>query len=214
MPTPPTLEELLRRANEGDAGARDELFASAYADLKRIAHLRLLREGGRSTVVDTTAVVHESYIRIARGKDLRAETKAAFLRYASDTMRSVIIDAVRERQALRRGGDLHKVTLDPEACEDLPAEEEEILDVDAALKKLAKVEPRLARVAEMRYFSGFTELQIADALEMSECASGLGEGEGAAEAAARALTFDDGLPPRQLRDEPTAASTAYLRPRQ
>src|SRR5271170_1788309 len=98
------LTELLGRIQAGDAKARDALFAAAYGELHRLAHARL-RDGGRNTVLDTTCLVHESYLRFVRAGELRAEDRRAFFAYASQVMRSVIVNSVRERIAQKRGGD-------------------------------------------------------------------------------------------------------------
>jgi DNA-directed RNA polymerase specialized sigma24 family protein len=82
------LTELLGRMQAGDPQAREALFASAYSELHRLAHARL-RDGGRNTVLDTTCLVHESYLRFVRVGELRAEDRRAFFAYASQVMRSV-----------------------------------------------------------------------------------------------------------------------------
>ena len=104
------LTELLGRMQAGDPQARDALFASAYNELHRLAHARL-RDGGRNTVLDTTCLVHESYLRFVRAGELRAEDRRAFFAYASQVMRSVIVNSVRERIAQKRGGDRPPLTL-------------------------------------------------------------------------------------------------------
>jgi len=94
----------------GDLGARDALFAAAYAELHRLARARL-REGARDVVLDTTSLVHESYLRFVSAGELRAEDRRAFFAYASQVMRSVIVDTARERVAQKRGGDRPHLTL-------------------------------------------------------------------------------------------------------
>jgi RNA polymerase sigma factor (TIGR02999 family) len=161
------IGDLIRRVNAGEPGARDALFAAAYGDLRQLARSRL-RDGGRNTVLDTTALVHESYLRFLRVGQLRSDDRRAFFAYASRVMRAVIIDAVRERQAQRRGGDLQRITLDTRAVEDLPADEDTLLRVNEALDALAQAEPRLAQVVEMRYFAGCTEAEIGETLALTE----------------------------------------------
>ncbi len=161
------ITELLRRVSAGDPAARDELFSAAYGELRKLARSRLF-DGGRNTYLNTTALVHESYLRILRGTEIRAEDRKAFFAYASRVMRSVIIDAVRERQAERRGGDLDRKTMDTAMVDSLPAEEDDLLKVHEALQVLAEAEPRLAQVVEMRYFGGYTEEEIAEALSLTE----------------------------------------------
>jgi RNA polymerase sigma factor (TIGR02999 family) len=163
----PSLTQLIQRVGTGDQAARDELFKAAYTELRKLAHSRL-RDGGRNTFVQTTALVHESYLRFIESGQLRIEDRRSFFAYASKVMRSVIIDAVRERQAERRGGDLVQITLDTQAAGGLPSGEREILDLHEALLALEAAEPRLAQVVEMRYFGGYTEIEIADALGLTE----------------------------------------------
>lgn len=161
------LSVLIQRVNTGAPGAQDALFAAAYAELRKLARSRL-RDGGRNTCLDTTALVHESYLRFIAGGRLRAEDRRAFFAYASRVMRSVIVDAVRERQAERRGGDLQRLTLSSQLVGQLPSGEDEVLPVHEALTAMAQAEPRLAQVVEMRYFGGYTELEIADTLGLTE----------------------------------------------
>ena len=161
------ISELIRRVNAGEAGALDTLFTAAYGELRKLARSRL-RDGGRNTVLDTTALVHESYLRFLNAGALRSDDRRAFFGYASRVMRSVIIDAVRERQAERRGGDLQRLTLNTQIADSVPAGEDELLQVHEALEVLAQSEPRLAKVVEMRYFGGYSEQEIAEALDLTD----------------------------------------------
>ena len=161
------ISELIRRVNAGEPGAQDALFASAYGELRKLARSRL-RGGGRNTVLDTTALVHESYLRFLKVGQLHSDERRAFFAYASRVMRSVIIDAVRERKAERRGGDLQRLTLNTQLEDKLPAGEDELLQVHEALEVLAQAEPRLAKVVEMRYFGGYSEQEIAQALDVTD----------------------------------------------
>ncbi len=161
------MSELIAKMNNGDAVARDALFEQAYGELRKLARSRL-HAVGRVTSLNTTAVVHESYLRMLHGAPLRSEDRRAFYAYAAQVMRSVIVDAVRERQAERRGGDLQRITMDTQLSESLPASEAQLLEVHEALDQLALSEPRLAKVVEMRYFGGYTEVEIAQALDLTE----------------------------------------------
>ncbi|MBL0087822.1 MAG: sigma-70 family RNA polymerase sigma factor [Ideonella sp.] len=161
------ISDLIRRVNAAEPGAQDALFTAAYGELRKLARSRL-RDGGRNTVLDTTALVHESYLRFINGGQLRSDDRRAFFAYASRVMRSVIIDAVRERRAERRGGDLQRLTLNTQFVDNLPAGEDEMLQVHEALDMLAQAEPRLAQVVEMRYFGGYSEAEIGEALELTE----------------------------------------------
>jgi RNA polymerase sigma factor (TIGR02999 family) len=161
------LTDLLRRTQGGDAEAREALFAAAYPELHALAQARL-RRGGRNTLLETTGLVHESYLRFVRSGELRAEDRRAFFAYASQVMRSVILDSVRERIALRRSGDPQFPGASNTVASDLRGDEQTVLDVHEALKDLEKAEPRLAQVAEMRYFGGYSEKEIAETLEITE----------------------------------------------
>ena len=160
------LTDLLGRMQGGDAGARDALFAVAYAELHGLAQARL-RHGGRNTLLDTTGLVHESYLRFSRAGELRAEDRRAFFAYASRVMRSVILNSVRERVALKRDSHQSSEASSPPAA-NLPGDEQTVLDVHEALKDLEQADPRLAQVAEMRYFGGYSEKEIAETLEITE----------------------------------------------
>ncbi len=138
------------------------LSAEAYEDLRRLARARL-RSSAPLTLLDTAGLVSDTYKRLAQQQGLKLESRGQFLSYCSRIMRSVVIDLVRERNAERRGGGAQKITLNTVIGESIAAENEP-LRVDDALADLAKVEPRLARVVEMRYFGGYNEEEVAEAL--------------------------------------------------
>jgi len=161
------ITQLLARMHGGDAAARDALFAAAYEELKRLARARW-RGGGRNTVLDTTSLVHECYLRFVRAGELRAEERKAFFAYAAQVMRSVILNCIRERQAERRGGDALQVTLSTDLVSNLAGDEETILKVHEALEVLEQADPRLAQVAQMRYFGGYSEREIAETLGVTD----------------------------------------------
>ncbi len=147
----------------------DEMYAASYRELRHMARVRL-SHGGRNTVLDTTALVHESYLRLAKAKGLAFEDRLRFMVYAGRVMRSVIVDLVRERQTERRGGEFAHLTLSTQLGEQLAAGEgeREILRVHDALEALEQLDPRMARVVEMRYFAGMTEVEVAQALQVTE----------------------------------------------
>ena len=161
------LTELIHRAQQGDSAAADALFSATYQHLRKLARARL-RLGGRDAVLDTTALVHESYIRLAQGKRMQLSDRLHFLRYAARAMRSVIVDFARKNQADRRGGGAIHVSTTPEIRDMSGADEEQIMRVDEALQQLARLDERLAQVVEMRYFAGMTESEIAQSLGIAE----------------------------------------------
>jgi RNA polymerase sigma factor (TIGR02999 family) len=162
-----SLTDLIHQANAGDDGALKRVFDAAYADLRKVARMRLSKRG-RGPLLDTTSLVHESYLRFANAGRLSLRDRQHFLRYAGHVMRSVIVDCVREGQAARRGGDALQVTLDTGINDGTVAEEAEILNVHEALEDLGRYDQRLVQVVEMRYFAGMTEAEIADALDLGE----------------------------------------------
>ena len=161
------LTELIHRAQNGDAGAADSLFAATYSDLRKLARGRL-RDNSRNTLLDTSSLVHESYLRFAGAGRLRLEDRVHFMRWAGRVMRSVIVDFARRSHAERRGGDAAHITLTTQIDERIPNGATEILRVHEALDEIASLNPRMAQVVEMRYFGGMTEPEIAEALGVTD----------------------------------------------
>jgi RNA polymerase sigma factor (TIGR02999 family) len=166
MADEPSVTELIHRAERGDVEAGNQLFAVMYAELRRLARARL-RLGGRNTMLDTSSLVHESYLRFADTGRLRLQDRVHFMRWAGRVMRSVIVDFARRRQAARRGGGTAPVRLTTDIA-DLPCGEAEILRVHEALEEMAARDQRLATVVELRYFAGMTEPEIAEAVGVAE----------------------------------------------
>jgi len=162
-----SLTDLIHRAQDGDQAALRLVFDATYDELRGLARTRLSK-GGRGTLLDTTSLVHESYLRFANAGRLRIEDRQHFLRYAGHVMRSVIVDFVRERLAERRGGDAVRVTLNSQISDATGTGESEILRVHEALEELAQHDARMVQVVEMRYFAGMTESEIADALGVAD----------------------------------------------
>src|SRR5262245_6461219 len=164
---PLKLTELIQRAGSGDLAAADRLFAATYGDLKNLARARL-RGAGRHTLLDTSSLVHESYLRFVGSGRLHLQDRVHFMRWAARVMRSVIVDFARRRAASRRGGASVRITLTTETAASLPTSDAEILAVHDALDALARVHSRMAEVVEMRYFAGMTEREIAESLGVTE----------------------------------------------
>lgn len=168
---PPQITVLLQRAAAGDRAALDAVYASLYPDLKRLARARL-RQQGRGESVSTTLLVHESFVRLAGARDLRLEDRRHFFAYAAKTMRNIIIDNAREHLAERRGGGAEHVTLgdaDSDAMQlaDTGASDE-LVRVNEALRELETVDAELAELVEMRYFGGYSEVEIAELQGINE----------------------------------------------
>ena len=161
------LTALLQAARRGDKAALDELFSLMYAELHQLAHIRLSRNE-RTAQLDTTSLVHESYVRCEKAGQLDVEDRAHFLAYAAKVMRSIIVDFARQRRAERHGGGAAPITLNTDLAESVHASENEIIRIDDALKDLARVDERLVRVVEMRFFAGLSEEEIASVLGVNE----------------------------------------------
>jgi RNA polymerase sigma factor (TIGR02999 family) len=161
------LTTLLAAARAGDRKAAEQAFSLLYDDLRRLARSRL-RQHRTMTLLDTTALVHESYLKLMGGAGLAVEDRHHFFAYAARVMRSVIVDFARARQAERRGGAADHVALDTDISEKIAAPETDVLRVHEALEVLAQADERLAQIVEMRYFGGMTENEVAEVLGLSE----------------------------------------------
>jgi RNA polymerase sigma factor (TIGR02999 family) len=162
----PDITALIEEARQGSNEAWDHLFSTLYGDLRRLASGRL-KSVDVPTLLDTTSLVHESYLRFLKAGQIHIRDRAHFLAYAGRVMRSVIVDFIRERNAQRRGGHDERVSCDAELLPAL-ARESEIIRVHNALDELAAVSERLVRVVEMRYFGGMNAEEIAEALGLTQ----------------------------------------------
>lgn len=162
----PDITRLIQAAERGDSVAAEQVFAILYGELRLLARSRL-RDVGELTLLDTTALVHESFLKL-RGTAGDFPSRHHFLAYAAKAMRSIVVDAVRARRAQRRGGGSEHLTLDTALGERLGHHDDEVLRVHEALDELAAREPRPAQVVELRYFGGLGEAEIAAALGVTE----------------------------------------------
>jgi RNA polymerase sigma factor (TIGR02999 family) len=156
------IDLLIARVNAGEPGAQDALFATAYPALRELARARLRESGGHAGGLNTTQLVHESYLRLARSARLRAESRREFFAFAARVMREFIVETLRRPHAS------DTLTLDTRVDVDLPSDAEEVLRLHDALGALQAAEPRLAQVVEMRYFGGYTEAEIGETLGLTE----------------------------------------------
>jgi len=165
-----SLTVWLQRATAGEAGAIEHLFATLYPELRRIAHARLYTGGGQA-LLSTTELVHESFLRFTKARELNIVDRRHFFTYSATVMRNVIVDLVREHQAESRGGGAPHLPLDELLPGDHPVQgggDVWLLKVHDALGDLEQLDPALARVVEMQYFAGYTQLEIAELTEQSE----------------------------------------------
>lgn len=149
-----------------DGEPLDRLTSHCYAELLVIARRERRRTADAATL-DTRAVLHEAFLRLADQRQVEWDDRTRFLAAAAGTMRRVLLDHVRRRRAAKRAGDWRPVTLD-DVAGGIAMRDEELLALDDALVQLAAWAPRLARVVECRYFAGMTEPEIAAALAVTE----------------------------------------------
>ena len=156
-----TVTQLLRASRGGNREALDRLFSLLYAELRRVAHRQLLSQQ-RDATLNTTALIHEAYLRMVDQNQVDWEDRAHFFGYAARTMRAIIVDYARRRGARKRGGGLTRLSFDDS---DLPveAQAEMIVAVDEALTQLADVNQRLSRIVECRFFGGMSIEEMAAA---------------------------------------------------
>lgn len=155
------ITDLLLEVREGHPDAMDRLFNAVYGELRHIASRQLRGERPGHTL-GTTGLVHETYLKLADQTRVQWQDRAHFYRVAACAMRRILVDYARRHRAQRRGGELHRVTLDEEAT---AAERgETLLALDEALERLAGLNQRLSQVVECRYFGGLTEQETAEAL--------------------------------------------------
>jgi RNA polymerase sigma factor (TIGR02999 family) len=150
----------------GDEKARDELFALVYHELRNIArhYLRLERPGH---TLQPTALVHELYLRLGASEAVVWQNRAHFFAVAAHTLRHVLVDSARARMAGKRGGSKVKISL-TSANGLVEPRDEDLLSVHEALDRLAELEPRAARVVELRFFGGLSEPEVAEVLDISD----------------------------------------------
>jgi RNA polymerase sigma factor (TIGR02999 family) len=168
--TPGEVTQILAAARQGDANARDRLMTLIYGELRAVAH-RQLRRWRRGQTLDTTALVHESYLKLVDQSGASWQDRAHFLSVAGVTMRNILVDAARRRTAKKRGGEDLRIPLDElvgRAEPEADARAVEILALDAALNSLAALNERLSRLVELRFFAGLTEEETAQTLGTSE----------------------------------------------
>ena len=169
-PSPP-LTEMLRAWGAGDVGAGDALVPLVYAELRRQAGRALRREGEGHTL-QPTALVHEAWLRLDGQHGARWESRTQFLAIAAQMMRRVLVDHARTRHALKRGGAGTRVTLGEAELAAAASDEVDVLALDDALARLAVIDPRKARLVELRYFAGLSIPEAAQALGVSQATVG------------------------------------------
>lgn len=158
--------ELLQRIAAGDKRAEDALAQRLQSELHALAAAHL-RHRARSSTLQPTVLVNEAWIRMSEREGLPFENRHYFLAFASKVMRGVLVDAVRARAAVKRGGGYERVTLSDIAMRDTERSLD-LLEVDDALQRLAQLDPDCAQLVDLRFFGGLTQAEIAEVLRVSE----------------------------------------------
>jgi len=164
-PSPAEVTRLLVAWRGGDAGALDRLLPLVYAELRRVAH-RYMRDERPNHPLQTTALVHEAYLRLIDVTRVDWQSRNHFFAVSARLMRRILVEAARRRNADKRGGDASHVALD-EAFVPAADRGADLLALDEALEHLAALAPRKARVVELRYFAGLSVKETADVLGVS-----------------------------------------------
>ncbi len=165
MSHPPSLTNLLDSARSGDIEAAHQLWSKVYVELREMAQRAVDREYGLHSI-QATEIVHEAYLRLSAHEQLGFESRAHLLATVAQVIRRLLIDRARARKAEKRGGNLERVALDDvldSHSEDLP----NLIDLEAALTELEAVEPRHAKLVELRFFGGLTLEEAAAVLQVS-----------------------------------------------
>jgi RNA polymerase sigma factor, TIGR02999 family len=160
------ISELLVAWGDGDEAALERLMPLVYDELKRLAH-RYMRGERVGHTLQTTALVNEAYLRLAKWKDVHWQNRAQFFAVSAQMMRRILVDFARERQYQKRGGGALQVSLS-EAAAFAGGPETDLVALDEALTALAKVDLRKAQMVEMRFFGGLSIAEVAEVLKVSE----------------------------------------------
>jgi RNA polymerase sigma factor (TIGR02999 family) len=155
------ITELLQRLPEGDRSAMDDIIPLIYEELKKLARAQLRREAG-TIPLETTALVHEAFLKLARGRHPFYENRAHFYGIASRLMRQVLVDTARARMTEKRGGQQEMALT--ELPDWGPPPDRSLLAMDEALQQLEKADPLKGQLIEMRYFGGLTAEESSIAL--------------------------------------------------
>ena len=158
------ITALVHAASGGDRDALQNLFTAVYDELKRLAHRQLA--AGAHPTIDTTGLVHETYLKLVRPQALELNDRGHFFAIAAKAMRQIAVDHARRRLADKRGAAMHPVTLDAQV-EGGAFDPHELVHLDDALGRLQSLEPRLAELVELRFFAGLSVQQVAELREVT-----------------------------------------------
>lgn len=160
------ITSLAQRWSDGDEDALEQLIELTYPELRRLARRHMRFEAASDPTIDTTALVHEAYLRLAGDNENVWPSRAHFFAFCSKVMRRVLIDYARRRTAEKRGGALVRVPL-REGVSPIETQVAQVLDVERVLERLAARDERMAQVVECRFFGGLSIAETAEAVGMS-----------------------------------------------
>ena len=161
-----TISSLITAAEGGNGAATDVLFSTLYSELHRMAKREMARRGAPPSLSVTT-LLHEAYLDMAARDGASFPDQARFMGYAARVMRGLIIDHARSRHAIKRGGEFEITSLDTEGVAN-PADAKELSLISDALDQLARVEPELAALVDLKFFCGFSFAEIGALQNLSE----------------------------------------------
>jgi RNA polymerase sigma factor (TIGR02999 family) len=163
--SPGDVTQALARLREGDERAADALMPLVYEELRRLAS-RYLHDEGPGHTLQTTALVHEAYLRLVDRDQAEVADRAHFMALAARAMRRILVDHARGRKTAKRGGDRQRVPLD-DAVALFESHSADLLELDEALAQLGADNPQQARIVELRFFGGLTTAESAEVLGVS-----------------------------------------------
>jgi RNA polymerase sigma factor (TIGR02999 family) len=163
--TPQDLTQLLHAWRDGDTSALDRLMPLVYDELHRLAHHYMLGEKG-GHLLQTSALVNEAYLQLIDARKVQWQDRAHFFAISANLMRQILVHFARSRDAQKRGGQYRQVSL-AESAIMAPHGDADLLELDDALTALAEIDPRKAKVVELRFFGGLTLEEIAEVMKSS-----------------------------------------------
>lgn len=159
------ITQILQKWSEGDENSLDALIPLVYQELHRLAHRALAKNSGNNTV-QTTALVHEAYLRLVNVKHVNWQDRVHFFAVSANLMRNILVDFARNRLSQKRGGDAAHVELD-EGLNFSLGKSQDLVALDDVLTELAKLDERQSRIVELKFFGGLTEDEISEVLKIS-----------------------------------------------
>lgn len=160
------VTQLLLKWSQGDKAAMEELLPMVYRELQKIAHRYLNKERGDHTL-QTTALVHEAYLKLIDQTRVQWQNRAHFFGIAAQAMRRILVDNARQRLADKRGAGAEKISIDDKEIDISDEKASNLIELDFALKKLAELDPNKSRLVELRYFGGLSLEETAEVLGVS-----------------------------------------------